>query len=120
MECDVRYDAETETIVLKVTGDVEVEAVKQAAPAVTALIREHRCRRMLTDMRGAAFRLDTFQIYRMPETMAQAGIGSLRRAMVFSRDLEDAKFYETVTANRAQFMKVFTDMDEARRWLASE
>ena len=44
-------------------------------------------------------------------------IFSIRRALVAQDDLENFRFFENVAVNRGQRVKLFTDIDEARRWL---
>ena len=45
-------------------------------------------------------------------------VNRLIRAVVAAEDLKDYLFYETAAINRGQHLKVFTDIDEAKKWLS--
>ena len=66
------------------------------------------------------------EIFEVPQllqdTFASFGLNvrRLRRAVVAAADLEDYLFYETVAFNRGQYAKVFTDIEEARKWISKK
>jgi hypothetical protein len=41
----------------------------------------------------------------------------VKRAVVVAKDIRDFQFYETVTIDSGQNIKLFQDMDEAKKWL---
>jgi hypothetical protein len=41
------------------------------------------------------------------------------RAIVVAKDLDDYAFFELVSKNQGQRVKIFKDIDEAKRWLAT-
>ncbi len=46
---------------------------------------------------------------------------SFKRALVVAANqLDQYKFFETVSVNHTQLVKVFTDMDEAKAWLLAK
>jgi len=81
---------------------------------------------ILNDMREAVMKLSTLEIYELPKLMSEASASSglkmynIKRAFVAATDLDDYKFFETVTANRGQYAKLFFDIDEAKKWLSGK
>ena len=81
---------------------------------------------MLSDYRQAELDLSTLDIYLTPRLLAEAlaphGVraSSIKRAIVVSGNLKDFHFFETVTLNTGQDLRMFQDMDAARKWLLEE
>jgi len=98
--------------------------VKEFICEEALLSKENNCRFFLTDYLEVRLELSTLQIYEVPkllqDTFALLGLDVrlLRRAVVVAEDLRDYKFYEDVAVNQGQKPKVFTDIDEAKKWLA--
>ena len=81
------------------------------------------CFLILGDYREATLKLSTFEIYEVPKifmnTVTPIDISEreVKRALVVTEITEDFRFLETVSANRGQPARLFTDVDEARTWL---
>ena len=77
----------------------------------------------MADYREVTLKLSTMEIYGLPEitTNAFASLGldilRCRRALVAASDLNDYSFHENVMVNRGQNVKVFSDIDKAKKWL---
>jgi hypothetical protein len=90
---------------------------------VLPYVKEHDCFLILSDFREASLKLSTGEIYDAPstlgETFAAGGIqvNRLKRALVIKNDLSDFRFFSDVAINRGQNARLFTDLEEARKWL---
>ncbi len=118
MAIEVSYDAESDFIRIKVTGDLDMEVLAQVAREVAQLASGHDCERVLSDFRDAELKMTQATIYRMPQFATEAGAERrVRRALVVSRDLKQYGFFETVSKNQAHNVRTFSDIEEARKWL---
>ena len=78
--------------------------------------------RILCDERALGYRLGTTDTFRAAEARLAATTLRLvgRVALVCAEQgLPDARFWEDVTVDRGLQARVFTDVDEARTWLAA-
>ena len=120
------YNPETNVIESKFQGVLIVDEVKKFISEGALISKEKNCRFFLSDYREVRLNHSTMDIYEVPQLLqdifASFGLNvrRLRRAVVAAEDLEDYLFYETVAFNRGQYAKVFTDMDEARKWLSTK
>ena len=99
-------------------SEVEVIITKIAKTA-----KENDCRLILTDFREVSRKLSFFQIYELPnrtkDIFAAFGINIFlyKRANVAVKDLDEYIFHENVMVNRGQNEKMFTNLDQAKKWL---
>jgi hypothetical protein len=123
MSHKVSYNSDLRIIEVKFQGTVTLHEVEEAFPEAVRLAREQNCFLSLSDLRDAAITLSTVELYDLPQKLsalfASSGISDheIKRALVAEKDLDDYRFFETVTVNRGQRNKIFRDTDEARRWL---
>jgi hypothetical protein len=119
----VVYNGETHAIESRIQGDLTMKDIRELLDEYVRLAKENDCVLILNDYREATVKLSTVEIYGIPrlyaDAFASAGIDPyrLRRALVISKDTRDYHFYEIVASNKAQNVRVFTNMDEAREWL---
>ena len=94
-------------------------AVEAMAREVAALAKQQGCTRLLNDLREATIPSSASAIYSMPRITDEAGVPpGLRRALVVSAATRDFLFLETVSLNRGHNIRIFTDPEAARAWLA--
>jgi hypothetical protein len=123
MPLSVKYDPQDHLIAIRCTEWIDPDQVRQAAVDAAQLALQHECYLVLDDARGARPAFSPIEIYQLPDMikdiLAEAGISvaRMRRALVVSNDLEDFRFFETVSRNRAHDVLLFQDLDEARAWL---
>ena len=123
MAHQVTYNPDSGLIESKIQGDLSLEEAKQLIAEIGATAKENNCFLCLSDYREATMNLSTVEIYDIPRILAGslASIGvdaqKFKRAIVVERSLEDYHFYETVSLNTGQNIKLFLDMDEAKKWL---
>jgi hypothetical protein len=114
---DITYNQESDYIHAVTTGLFDEEALTALGQRFAKESEHHHCHKILNDMRGAQLSLETYVIYETPKKAVIAGFQDCRRAIVFSGDKQDYKFFETVASNQGQVVRVFTDIDQALHWL---
>jgi SpoIIAA-like len=118
MPIELLYDAENDYIAMQVTGRLDITAAKKYVPILREAMATHKCHRLLNDMRQADLAVSLVEYFRAPHQPFDALPPDARRAIVTSeKAARDLGFFETVSVNRGQTVKVFTDMDEAKHWL---
>jgi hypothetical protein len=95
MQYTVCFDEDTGCLSVRVSGRVDGPSVRAMAEQARHEAEVHHCTRFLDDCREM-------------ET---------RHAVVVRSLTPDVRFYENVSVNRGQIVRVFTDIDEARAWL---
>ena len=83
---------------------------------------EHGCQRFLFDMTHAEIITKTFDTYEtgtVPSYSNHKQAGQ-RIALVYTGDLAEQNFMETVAVNRGYQLRVFDKMDKALEWLGSK
>jgi len=103
---------------MRVLGTADVRVAGEIIAGILREMEAHQCSRLLVDIRGIEGRLsilDTFSIvsnYSSSQGMRTAIIDLPENRSWF-------EFYETVCTNRGYHHKVFTDPEEAVRWLTT-
>lgn len=114
----VGYDAENHIVCGNITGDVDHDLVNKFAEEICRICEEHDCDYLLNDWRNTNLKFSTVDIYSIPQLLLKVGLRlSCKRALVVGSDFEDWAFFETVSRNRGQNVKVFKDYEEAKKWL---
>jgi hypothetical protein len=123
MPCKVEYDAEGGFMRGSAEGALDVQAIDAFVHEIVAALKEHRCYLLLNDFRNVTLAISTLEIYHLParvaELLAAEGLNvyNLKRALVAASDMDDYRFFENVSVNHMQKVKVFRDIDQARAWL---
>ena len=126
MPFQVTYHQEDHLIESRLVGTFDWNVMENMVPEIARLVIEKTCDRVLLDFQAANLDLTTYKIYVTPEKLAaefqkyNVDIRLLKRALVLTKRDEDFDFLETVTLNRQQTMKLFTDPGLARDWLKSK
>jgi hypothetical protein len=121
MGYELSYDAEKKIIRGRVLGELNPSLVKNMAVDLEKLGRKHKCPRLLNDLREAVISKSLLDIYSMPRVVEEAGMQkSFRRAIDVNPPVNDYRFLETVSVNEGQEVRVFSDPEEALRWLVAE
>ncbi len=116
------HDADTNSIVCKMSGQLHKSDLPQYCSGLAALLKEYNCTQVLQDFTEVDLKLPIMDLYEVPEfirkTRSEEGLTHCtKRAIVFARDAEDWQFYENVAVNRGELVKTFTDIHEAKHWL---
>lgn len=121
MGYELSYDAEKKIIRGRVLGELNPSLVKNMAVDLEKLGRKHKCPRLLNDLREAVISKSLLDIYSMPRVVEEAGMQkSFRRAIDVNPPVNDYRFLEIVSVNEGQEVRVFSDPEEALRWLVAE
>jgi len=119
----VTYNPDSGLIETKIQGNLSLDEAKQLIAEIGTAAKDNHCFRCLSDYRETTMRLSTIEIYDIPQLLsrklASMGIDAqkFKRAIVVAKSLEDFHFFETVTINTGQNIRLFLDMEEARKWL---
>ncbi len=122
MKFNVHYAEETNQVTGCVSGNIDRETLVEYSQKVKKAVSQHDCRRFLNDLRGAELKLSTMDLYEIPDKsqsiFSSTGTqGVWRRAILASRNLADYRFFESIARGRGHNVKVFTDSNEAMKWL---
>ncbi len=119
----IRYNQEECIIELHIQGLITLNEFKDVISEVAHTVYENHCLLILSDYRQATLKLSAFEIYDVPKIIMNTDTPSyisereVKRALVVTEITEDFHFLETVSANRGQPVKLFTDVDKAKAWL---
>jgi hypothetical protein len=106
---------------LKVTAsgnDDNIEEVKRYSRAIIEACNKNQIKKALCDERELKYELSTIDTHALAEYISEYAKGVGRAAIVCNpKYLPDAKFWETVSANRGLIVKVFTSIEKAEAWL---
>jgi hypothetical protein len=123
MSHTVTHNEELNLIETKAHGKLIPNEAKEIIAEIIQMSVEKNCFLCLSDYRESTMKLSTLEILDIPKIIAdlsaQRGIHPTRfkRAIVVARDAGDFHFYETVTLNNMQNVRLFQDIDEAKQWL---
>jgi len=72
-------------------------------------------------MRSATINISVAGLFYSPKAMDESGVSrTIKRALLVPAAFEESEFLETVTRNRGHNLKVFRDIEEAKRWLLTD
>lgn len=122
MECFITYDRENILCVARGSGLCKrpEDSIKIFKDAI-AFGLKHNCSQFLFDMRNTTIvggPIDTFYMAHNPEEIGAKR--NYRFAAVYSDDLEQHRFLETVVQNRGFYFRVFNEIDEAIIYLTAK
>ena len=121
MPYSLRYDPDTDCIVLISKNTVTLESVKEAAPRVARMCEKTGCLRILNDMSAATVDVSLIDILSSPGVMDESNISrATKRALVLPSGLFKAIFLEFVTRYKGHNLMIFRDKEQAKRWLSSD
>ena len=119
----VIYNSELHIVESRLQGDMTLGEVDEIITKTAKIAKENDCRLIFNDFREVSRKLSILQIYELPDrirtifTSFGINVGLYKRANVVAKDWDEYIFHENVMVNRGQKEKVFTDMDEAKKWL---
>ncbi len=122
MSYSVSYNQEgfiSITIAGELTREVAIAVIEESFQ----IAQQHNCNLVLNDSRKAIINIPTLVLNDLPnqysEIASRNGIkpDRLKRAIVTSKDLDGFYFFELISSNSKQNIKVFTDIESAQDWL---
>jgi hypothetical protein len=119
----VTYKIELGIIETSAQGKLTLREAKELISEITECAITNNCFLCLSDYREAIMDMSTFQIYDVPKVLSNV-VDSLglhpnqfKRAIIVTKGLNDFNFFETVSRNAGQNIKLFKEIDEAKKWL---
>jgi len=118
MAYTLKYDPELNLILASIDGEVTPELLKEYTSEVIHVAYEKNCLRLITDLRNSECKLTTIDLYYIPRMILNLDPPwKARRALVVAESIADYSFYETVSVNTGQDVKIFMDLEEAKNWI---
>jgi hypothetical protein len=122
MSNSIVYDPSSGLICVTLVGAVDKQMMNDLTMQTLRLVQQHSCFRVLADLRQASSAVSTLDLFQRARETAQHVSAtnipsSYKRALVVGDNVEDPRFFETVSQNREQQVRIFHDMEEAKRWL---
>lgn len=118
MPFSLRYDPEAECVLAVIEGRADARMAREFTRELVSLFRKTGCKRLLNDMRLASLEMSILEIDDIPAMSSEAGIDeTCSGAILVSGDDEKFSFLQATCNIRHQYLKIFTDYDEAREWL---
>jgi hypothetical protein len=110
---------EGDTLIARASGfDENLEDVQNYGMGLIQACSESGVTRVLCDERELDYRLSTIDTYQAGEFISANAPAVARAAIVCQpKCVADARFWEDVAVNRGLCVRVFTSLDEGRRWL---
>ena len=104
-------------------GNLTLREAKDIISEITQVAAEKDCFLCLSDYRNATIDMSTLQIHDLPRILSDLVISfglrpsKFKRAIIAEKNSRDFRFFETVTLNQGQQIRLFHDLDEAKQWL---
>ena len=120
----VSYNPEFHCIEVELRGDVDLSIAEEVRAEAIKLVKKHNCLSLLADLRKCTPGMSIFDILEQPQKFAEKAVEKdlhphrFKRALVLGQETETPKFYETVALNRGHNVRLFCDLEGARRWLS--
>ena len=127
MPHSIRYDTETQIVEVTNQGTVTLAGFKEIFSEALELAAKNGACPILSNYRGATLALSTVELYNLhklfEEVATSLGLDPqrLKRALIPSDQPDGFRFFETVSENRGYVnVRVFHDVDDAKRWLTGK
>ncbi len=118
MPYTIRFDKEKNCIRVRVTGELNLELLKNLAKDVSKHVNRTEGCYILNDLREAVISEGILNIYQMPCYAKELGVQpTCKRALVVGDKSSDFYFLETVFINQGHIVKMFRTIEEAEAWL---
>lgn len=124
MSYEMEYEPANDCISSRVHGKITArEALKIATEGIKYRKQYPECRRVIVDMRDADMKFTMSDIYYFPRGLMEMSgaerklMQSFKNAFVVSEEKKIWDFMETFNINLGYSVKIFTDIDKARKWL---
>lgn len=118
MEFRLEYNPEDFIIQITVIGEFNNQDLNKTTAALIKAQQKYGSHRILLDHRQAIPELSTVEIFQRPKIAKSLGLSILSKiAVIYGVQEEDYRFFETTSFNQGFNMKLFTEINTAKRWL---
>jgi len=117
------YNEDENIVETRLSDDITNKDVLDFIDKMIQLTTEHECFSWMVDYTSARYKLSTMQIFDLPAEVFKRmdSLGTrkfhIKRAIVRVNDNEDFAFLENVANNRGQNLLVFSNREDAKKWL---
>lgn len=120
MGYEFSYDKKKEILLVKFTGDFNIEKVLSAFKEILKKLIQKGWSRTLVDVRGCEDRMSILDNYNIAREWGEIGFKlEYRMAIIYKKEQEENfKFLDTTMSNRGNRVKVFLKKEDALDWLA--
>ena len=108
-------------------GELDMPGIREVIDAVGLAVKAHNCYRVLNDFTKCTLTASITDIYDLPKLIVRRGreldvsVYKIKRALVIpAAAYENFRFFETVSLNNSQTVKIFTEEQPARDWLLAK
>lgn len=123
MSFEITYLEKEEIVESTLLSNFNWQVMEKMVPAISKVIQEKNCHRVLLDWRRGKIDLSTLQIYDTPAKLKAefekygVNILKLKRAYLINKIDSDSYFFETMMKNNNQTFTIFLDREKAVKWL---
>lgn len=123
MSHEIIYNSGEKIIEVKTQGNITADDMTTTLSEAFQALKDNNCTLLLADFRESSMHLSTLEIYALPKIIADIAtslginVYKIKRAVVTSSDSDDLRFKENVTVNQGQHLRIFQNIDQARKWL---
>ena len=122
MPFEISLDEERAMIVARHYGKITVDEINVSRSKIGRIAQERGWSRVFIDAREIRTRFSVTEVFELGTTNVDHGFTwSMKLAIIVEDvDLENARFYETVSQNRGTNVRLFESEQEALAWLIEE
>jgi hypothetical protein len=121
MPFEIKYDEDKKYIRATFTGKIDMQLTREYIAALLPVLEETGCQRLLSDSREAQLQLSALDIMQFPK-LAEASplTAHCKRAVLPPPGTSGFNMYETMSEIKGQKLRVFSDPEEAMKWLLED
>ena len=105
-------------------GKLDMPGIQGMMTAVGEAVKQHDCYLVLSDYSAATLAISIADLYELPKLVLQRGremgvaAQRIKRALVIpAAAYENFRFFETVSLNNSQSVRIFIEAENALQWL---
>lgn len=122
MEWKMSFLSDENIIFIETEGQMDVESLNAMVKQANQAIKDYKSTSLLVDHRKTVCKLSTMEIYERPESMEILNFPrDAKIAEVFPESqIEEYRFFETVSRNNGYQVSIFPDIDSSKKWLKNQ
>jgi len=120
MKWVIHLDAPNRLVVVKVTGTIKAEPLRQMTSELRAALQQHQSKQVLLDYTDAVSDLQLYEVFERPKVLQELNFPSdVKVAVLYHVLNEDTQFLENVYRNQSFPVRVFSNRNLAMAWLGN-
>lgn len=126
MGFDIKYSREDETLIIEISGERNNEDSGTLTKQILNKCKEGKYNNILVDRRkyiqGSGRSIDLIDLHSKVKDIPLNILLTTQKAAIVVKDdeYEEFKLIEVTAQNRGHNTRIFTDIDEAKKWLNTE